>query len=76
MMYLIKDKHGLSQEVLEVQPETLTTFQVEDAFAYFMKTRRINSITDFDIRGFQKYLYGKYGVTSRSVRPHPLNMKV
>jgi len=76
MMYLIKDKHGFPQEVLEVEPDTLNTFQVEEALAYFMKTRRINNITGFDIRGFQKYLYGKYQVTSRSVRPHPLNLKV
>lgn len=76
MMYLIKDKHGLTHEVLEVQPDTLTKFQVQEELDYFMKVRMIKNITDFDVRGFQQYLMKKYRIQTKSVRPITLNIRV
>ena len=76
MMYLINDKHGFNHEVLEIQPDTLTKFQVQEELDYFMRVRMIKNITDFDIQGFQKYLFGKYHIQTKSVRPLPLNLQV
>jgi len=76
MYYLLKDKHGLSQEILEIQPDTLSKFQVQEELDYFMRVRMYKSITEFDVRGFQQYLQKKYNIRTMSVRPFPLNLQV
>jgi len=66
MIYLIKDKHGFVTDVLEVEPDTLNEFEVQELMDKFVKTRHMTSITQFDVTGFQKYLLGVKGVGSRS----------
>ena len=76
MQYQIFDNHGFAHETIDVQPETLTKEEVEEAFRKFIKVRGIKNIVDFDIRGFQQFLLYKYDAGSRSTRPHPLTLQV
>lgn len=76
MMYILRDKRGINHEILYIEPDTLTKFDVEDLLAEYMRTRIITDIIDFNIIGFQRFLYRETGVRSAAMKPIPLNLKV
>jgi hypothetical protein len=76
MYYLLSDSHGFTHEVLEIQPDTLTKFDMQRELDYFIRIGQIKKITEFDISGFQKYISNKYGISTKSVRPIPLSLRV
>lgn len=76
MHYLLSDKRGFNHEILEIQPDTLTKFEMQIELDNYIKMNKISNITEFNIGKFQQYITNKFKIDTKSVRPTPLNLRV
>jgi hypothetical protein len=76
MLYLIKDKRGITISILEISTSRMTTFQVNDAVAQYVKTNCIKCASDYYCVDLQKYLWKNYNVRSVERSFDVANLKV